>query len=321
VVLTIAISLALMGMSGAAHAQPESLKDAKQFYVEGTELFKVGKFQEALSQFEQSYEFAASPNASLMIGRCLDRLGELEAAFDWLTRTEFAAETKVKAGEPKYEPTREAARSDLASLRQRLGFIRVVVSGDRSNMTVETAYGGRVPIDGPELELPHRPGDARLKFRRGEQMVVERVEKVVAAGHIDVLVEGGGTDTGPVRPLKPKPDQARPGLATLAGAGVVAGVGVALGAVAVSFGTKANDLYDDLAARCSVAAPCSDPAARDLADKGEEAETITNVFAVLAGAHGLVAGAMLVVGAVQVSSSESVSLQVTPNSASLRLSF
>lgn len=315
--MILALVLSTAFLSSTAEAQPESLEAARQLYVDGTDLFRVGKFQEALSAFEQSHEYAASPNASLMIGRCLDRVGELEAAHEWLRRTEVDAETRISAGETKYEPTRDAARAELASLRQRIGFIKILVTGDRTDLSVETAYA-RERLEGPELEIPHRPGDARLRFKRGEVLITERVERVVAAGHIDVLVDVGSPSKPPL--AVPTETDSR-GVPTLAAAGVVTGVGLVAAAITIGLGVHTEGLYDELSERCSPSKPCGDADSRDLAERGEDSEKLTNIMAVVAGAHGLVAGAMFIAGAVQASSGDSVSVSVSPGFASLRVRF
>src|SRR5687767_9525163 len=83
----------------------------KTFHV-GDELYDAKRFAEALTAYRASHEIVASPNARLMMGRCLRELGRLSESYAELEAAVADAEAAA-AKEEKYRDTARASREDL----------------------------------------------------------------------------------------------------------------------------------------------------------------------------------------------------------------
>jgi len=63
-----------------AHAEDPATKSAKRHFDRGQKLFNLGKFDEALEEYQQAYEAKEIPAILFNIGQCYRNLGDYEAA-------------------------------------------------------------------------------------------------------------------------------------------------------------------------------------------------------------------------------------------------
>ena len=63
-----------------AHAEDPSTKSAKRHFDRGQKLFNLGKFDEALDEYQQAYEAKEIPAILFNIGQCYRNLGDYDAA-------------------------------------------------------------------------------------------------------------------------------------------------------------------------------------------------------------------------------------------------
>src|SRR4051812_33000197 len=103
---TPAIVLCGILATGVAQAQPEpsdpaAVEAARADFSEGQGHFRAKRWSEALKAFEKSYAGVPSPNAQLMIGRCLRELGRGPDAAAAFSSAEAEARKRVNRGESK----------------------------------------------------------------------------------------------------------------------------------------------------------------------------------------------------------------------------
>jgi tetratricopeptide (TPR) repeat protein len=63
-----------------AYAEDPSTKSAKRHFDRGQKLFNLGKFDEALDEYQQAYEAKEIPAILFNIGQCYRNLGDFDAA-------------------------------------------------------------------------------------------------------------------------------------------------------------------------------------------------------------------------------------------------
>jgi tetratricopeptide (TPR) repeat protein len=63
-----------------AHAEDPATRSAKRHFDRGQKLFNLGKFDEALDEYQQAYEAKSIPAILFNIGQCYRNLGDYEAA-------------------------------------------------------------------------------------------------------------------------------------------------------------------------------------------------------------------------------------------------
>ncbi len=63
-----------------AHAEDPSTKSAKRHFDRGQKLFNLGKFDEALDEYQQAYEAKSIPAILFNIGQCYRNLGDYASA-------------------------------------------------------------------------------------------------------------------------------------------------------------------------------------------------------------------------------------------------
>ncbi len=63
-----------------AYAEDASTKSAKRHFDRGQKLFNLGKFDEALDEYQQAYEAKSIPAILFNIGQCYRNLGDFDAA-------------------------------------------------------------------------------------------------------------------------------------------------------------------------------------------------------------------------------------------------
>jgi tetratricopeptide (TPR) repeat protein len=77
--LLLSLCLVLL-VAGRAHAQDPGLAAAKRHFERATKLFNLGKFSEALEEYEAAYDAKPLPDFLFNIGQCYRNLGDYDQA-------------------------------------------------------------------------------------------------------------------------------------------------------------------------------------------------------------------------------------------------
>jgi tetratricopeptide (TPR) repeat protein len=72
--------VAVLAVLGQAHAEDAATKRARKAYDKGEKLFALGRFDEALTAYEDAYDAKPLPGFLFNIGQCHRNLGDLDAA-------------------------------------------------------------------------------------------------------------------------------------------------------------------------------------------------------------------------------------------------
>jgi hypothetical protein len=296
----LALSIAFAATPGIAAPGPPKAASAQSDFDAAQRLFDAGKPESALAHFRKAYAVSGSPNAHLMIARCLLALGKSAEAYEEMAATTREATAKAEV-DPKYEQTRDAAAAELAMLERRVGKIVVALAepGASASVTINGAplaaarLGVPVAIEpGRMVVEASRPGEAPA---RREISIGPGETKTVALSFSRPATSEAALGGPRPEPLPPSPPGAESG-----GSGggvrilgfVTAGVGVA---GAVVFGVAAGlsqGQYATLEEECG-GKRCSDPKYADTVDSGRRLTTIANV-GLVAGIAGIVGGGLMI---------------------------
>jgi thioredoxin-like negative regulator of GroEL len=134
-----ATALAIFLLAGPAFAQQA---DAKAEFDAGQKLFDGGRQADALPHFRAAFEASKSPNARLMVARCLVALGKTAEAYEEMATTTREATARAEA-DPKYVRTRDSAAAEMAMLERRVGKLVVALA--------DPGVGAAVTLDGAPL--------------------------------------------------------------------------------------------------------------------------------------------------------------------------
>lgn len=318
--LLVASGLAVALFSAPAFAQEaastapaDADQDPAARFVHAVKLFKASKLGEALPLFEQLFADTGSPNAALYVGHCLSGLERNAEAYVAYSRALHAAE---KENDPKYEPAREAARTQLSALGVRVA--KLVLS------LTEVPPGVRVSVDENPLE-PAALGTP-LALEPGVHVVAvdadgrepSRREVLIEAGETKSLtlsLEKKPSNEAAAAPPAPAPAPAQDLRPQLRVAGYVAGGVGALGFLTLTLaGLDAKSTNDTLARECSRG--CSDAEHLDAIEHGKAMQTLANVGLVV-GAVGVAASGTLLFLGFSGDGESGASASVTPFGAEL----
>lgn len=294
----IVVALLVFGAAGggaarADEADAKALEDARWQFTEGAAHYQTKRYAEALAAFERSYRLAESPNTELLIARCLRELHRQAEAVERFEHAEKDARRRVAQGEAKYAQTADAAASEGAHLRARLGMVKVHVAHPAgATVTVD----GRAIAVSPagDATLLHDPGDVTVVVKDAAGGQQRQTVTVLAGSSVQMAFAGeDGAKPPPIAPPPPAPPpppirtrQWAVPAAIAAGTVTLAGLGMFVG-----FGLSSQATYDDLAKRCGPS-HCG-PADQADADSGRRQQTAANVGLVI-GAVGLLATAAFV---------------------------
>ena len=272
----------------------ETRAEAQRTFTQAQQLFDAGKIEAALEAFRSSHAAYPSPNSRLYIARCLRDLGRHAEAY-----AEFKA-VLLDAAEAddadRYSPTLEAASLERASLRPRLGMLRLTVPDDVPG--VEVKVGSRVvPRADYGQPIPVDPGTVTVSATAPGRRPFLRTYSIAAGERPAATVVLPPTETGsPVAetapPAAPAPPAAAPwptGRAVAIGSAGVAVVGLAVWG---AFGLQARARYDHLRGECD--GHCG-PEYQDSIDAGRTETLISQVGlgVGVAGAAGCILGLVL----------------------------
>jgi hypothetical protein len=303
---------------------------AQALYQTGRERFFADQFEEARALFQTSLDTADSPNTRLYLGRALQRLGRNAEAYLMLDRAARNAATRCLT-EPRYTPTRDAARAEADALTPTIGWLLLDAPSAPDGVVVRV-NGVEVQRAGLGVEMPIDPGEVTVEASAAGFEASRHVITLTATAHERVEIALVALPTPPSRSETPAvtprasgvmgPSVAvprvmisAPASAGLRNAGIVA---LALGGAALITGGAlrlvAQGRYDTLVEQRQRNAVDA-----SLADEGDLAQTLSYAF-VGAGAGVAVAGAvMCVVGAR--SRLVPLSVSITPGGFALGGSF
>ena len=173
------VCCALALVATRAEADPAG----EQLFLEGRELLKAGKIDEACEKFQRSREVETKVGTLLNLGDCRERQGKLATAWD------VFLEAKSLAAMQKDPRAVEAGRRANAIVGQR-AFLTVAVGADhRVPGLVVTRNGAEVPSATWDQALPIDPGSYVFEAKApGYAPTVVRVE---------IAPRGRGTATVP----------------------------------------------------------------------------------------------------------------------------
>ena len=269
-----------------ARAQSEDADAARGTLLEAAErAYQRGDHAEALQYAQRAAALRATPSVLLLIAEEHDRLGHTLDALAAVDRCLRAAEADETT--PQRRQILASAGRLRASLRARVGYLRLVVPPDAPDGLRVYLRGIEVPRSLWDVPSPTLPGSALVTANAPQQSFVREV--VLDAGRETVLRVELRRVAAPPPPPPPPPSEATLALRrslgwlTVQGRGrapwVVAGVGGAiLGAGAVFFGLREAALADRDAAcpnaRCNAAGVS---AALGHHDRAGTFNTLTNV--------------------------------------------
>lgn len=124
IVLALAMTLSVVGgLAGVAHANDPATRAAKRHFERGEKQFALGKFDEALDEYQKAYDAEPIPDFLFNIGQCHRNLGDYEAAiFSFKKYLKLApdAENRDKVEEYISELEEEQQKGNSA----RLGLVK-----------------------------------------------------------------------------------------------------------------------------------------------------------------------------------------------------
>lgn len=151
----------------AEQATPAERQKAVTLFKAGNEAFAVGKWQQALDHFRESYGILVSPNSRMMFARSLARLDRILEAHEQ-SRLSLEEATEAASKNSKYQATVKSINEDLAELEKRLAIVTISPPPgvDEGELTVNG-----VPLPSSEWSRPRAmlPAKLELVFVRGSQ--------------------------------------------------------------------------------------------------------------------------------------------------------
>ena len=153
--LLLAALLALPFAGGAADPPAGPPADptaaARAAYRRGADLYKAGKFREAITAFEEADRLKPSPALQFNVGQAWEKLGDPEAA--------LAAFARYLRLDPA-APNREAVEKTVRALEGRLAasgrqMLHVTTDPPGAGLAVDGAAAGPSPLDAAYAPGPH----------------------------------------------------------------------------------------------------------------------------------------------------------------------
>jgi hypothetical protein len=265
---------------------PVAVEAARADFAEGQGHFRSKRWPEALKAFERSYAQVPSPNAELMVARCLRELGRGADSAAAYTVAETEARNRVTKGEAKYGETADAAANEGKALRQTLGTMKIHVVHPGGATLMVDKKNVALSKEG-DATILHDPGSVQVIVRDTAGVEQKQTATVVAGNTAAMEFTVAETHPGPVGATQgtpdPNPDHTTehdgesgglPGWfwpATIA-SGVVTLGGAAAG---FGFGAQSKNTFDELVSKCGPNSCGS--AQRAAADDGKQKQLFANV--------------------------------------------
>lgn len=286
-----AIAVAMVFLSQPAFAQA----DAKAEFDDGQKLFDAGRQADALPHFRKAFASSKSPNARLMVARCLIALGKTAEAYEEMATTTREATARAES-DPKYARTRDSAAAEMAVLERRIGKLVVALAEPGAGATV-TLDGAPLTAERLGVPVAVQPGTMIVEATHGADKPVRR-EVTIAAGETKTVAIAFTTSAAAPPPVTTTMPVAPPVDSKTSGGGVrvvgffVAGLGAAgMGAFAGA-GLAAKSKFTTVQTECG-GVRCTDPKYGPIIDSGKTLTTVANV-GLGVGIAGLVGGALMI---------------------------
>jgi hypothetical protein len=270
--------------------------DAKAEFDAGQKLFDGGRQADALPHFRAAFAASKSPNARLMVARCLVAMGKTAEAYEEMATTTREATARADA-DPKYARTRDSAAAEMAVLERRVGKL-VIALADPGVGAAVTLDGAPLAADRLGVPVAVQPGTMTIEATHAGDKPVRR-EVTIGAGETKTVAiaftSAAGATTTPIvaatRVTPPANAPSHGGGVRIAGF-VVAGLGVAgMGAFAGA-GLAAKSKFGSVEKECG-GVRCTDPKYGSVIDSGKTLQTIANA-GLGVGVAGLVGGALMI---------------------------
>lgn len=286
-------------------------EQAQARFARGKELFKDGKYAEALTELQASHEIVSSPNTRLMIARCYQELGRLVEAYAEFGRTSVEAR-ELERADRRYRQAAETAEQERQALESRLAFVTVDVQHAQPGTSLKV--GGELIRPAAWGEpTPALPGSAEVVVDTPGHGQARKTVQVQAGQRTSVSIDALAGDSAPPSPVSVGAESTAPSMRTWAY--VAGGVGLAGIATFAVAGSMANSTYNDLDSACG-GGPCPPDRKSDI-DAGRRDQTIANI-GLAVGVIGVGAGVTLYVLSKRSSSSPSAALVVSPTWAGIQ---
>jgi tetratricopeptide (TPR) repeat protein len=135
--------------AGATVADPA--EEARAAYRRGADLYRAGRYREAIAEFETADRLRPSPALQFNVGQAWEKLGDVEAA--------LAAFARYLRQDPR-AANREAVERNVRSLEGRLAatgrqMLHVLTDPPGAEVAVDGAPAGRSPVDAAFRPGPH----------------------------------------------------------------------------------------------------------------------------------------------------------------------
>jgi tetratricopeptide (TPR) repeat protein len=285
--------LALPVAGGAADPPPDPAAAARAAYRKGADLYKAGKYREAIAAFEEADGLKPSPALQFNIGQAWEKLGDPAAA--------LAAFARYLRLDPA-APNREAVQKTVKTLEARLAatgrqMLHVTTDPPGADLSVDGAPTGLAPLDAAYPPGPHAVSAAAPGRQTSRRDVVLPADRSL---EVHLLLEPG-QDPAAAAPLAARPPDA-PLEATRKdpapqpverkswlGPVIAAGVGVVAAGAGIVMGLQARNAQDAL-----LAGGNDRSQADALASKAKSDATAANVLYGVAGAAVLTGGVLAI---------------------------
>jgi hypothetical protein len=317
-------------------ATPDQKLEAKTHFEVAVKLFEKEKWSEALTEFTASHAVVSSPNASFMMGRCLDKLGRSDEAYN--TLIDVDAEAK---GIDKYKQTQQQASDLRSELAKKVGLLKVAVVSPPSGVVTSSIKGSDVAVGREHAVMPGafeanvivdgKPAKAEQgNIAAGESKTVTFdltvAPKPVEPKPIDTQPLPQPPQPNPIGPVTPLPKKGTSSTGYYVGAVILGVVGVGGFAVGIPFGVFAKNGKDELDAACpNFHCKMSDAALQTKKDSIDQDALIATIGFVAGGVASAGAITLAIVGATRPKSRDadqpSVGFVIGPGSMGLDGTF
>jgi tetratricopeptide (TPR) repeat protein len=139
------------GAAPVAATAPDPADEARAAYRRGADLYRAGRYREAISEFEAADRLKPSPALQFNVGQSWEKLGDVEAA--------LAAFARYLRLDP-HASNREAVERNVKALEGRLAatgrqMLHVLTEPPGAEVAVDGAPAGRSPVDAAFRPGPH----------------------------------------------------------------------------------------------------------------------------------------------------------------------
>jgi tetratricopeptide (TPR) repeat protein len=295
--LLLAALLAFLGAGARADPPANPSTDpaaaARAAYRKGADLYKDGKYREAIAQFEAADRLKPSPALQFNIGQSWEKLGDPAAAL-----AAFARYLRADPG----APNRESVQRSVKALESRLAvtgrqMIHVTTDPPGADLSVDGAAAGKAPLD-----AAYPPGAHALAAEAPGRRTATREVVLFPLQSLEVnlvLEPGPAPAAAPVlaaKPPAPPPGATVPEPApqpverkSWLGPIIAGGLGVVAAGAGIVMGLQARSAQNELLAGGN------DRAQADaLASKATSSATTANVLYGVAGAAVLAGGVLAI---------------------------